>query len=210
MSTKVTDIIKDNWKKILGIGLLCGFFSVLISLVFPLEYRSNSQVLVTVESSQNVDAYTAARSAEKVGENIVNIIGTGDFFAKALSQIEENEQVDKTRFENLPEKERREEWQQAVEATLDYNSNMITLNTYSTNQKQANILNQVVLNTLINNANEYTGSKVSLRVVNPPLVSNYPVRPNLFTNFLVAFFAGGVLITLILLRKKNSSLFNLI
>lgn len=207
MSTKAANIIKKHWKEILGIGILCGLISILISLVFPLEYRANSQLLVTVESNKNVDAYTAARSSEKVGENIVNIIGTGDFFAKTLSQIEKNEQIDKSRFENIPEKERREEWQKAVEATLDYNSNMITVNTYSTDQRQAKALNQVVLNTLINNANEYTGSNVSLRVVNPPLVSDYPVRPNLLLNALIAFVVGVIITLVVLLKKQKRRLF---
>ena len=190
MSHSPLKILKDQWKLLTGIGIICAFIALLFSLLFTLNHRADSEVLVISGSGYGVDAYTALRSSERIGESLVNIIETGDFFAKVMTQLEKSETIDKSRFEELSERERRKLWSKTIDASLNYGSGMLTISTYHPNPKKAKVLNTVVLNVLINESSDYIGQEVDLKVVNPPLATMFPVKPNLIVNTSVGFLVG--------------------
>lgn len=188
---QITDILKNNWKEVLGAGLICGAISVGLSLLFfPLQYEAESQVLVIFESKNVTDAYTAMRSAEKIGESITTIVETSNFMAQSLQENSTSNQLQQDIFKDLSEKQRRQKWNNSVDASLNYNSNVVTIRTYHTGKKQAKTLNNIVVTTLIKNIDQYTGPQTKLKVVNPPLASKFPMKPNLFINFLISFLVG--------------------
>ena len=59
-----------------AVGLLLG---VILSLLRPLEYSSTTRLLI-IQQLGTVDAYTASRSAERVAEDITNVVYTSTFF----------------------------------------------------------------------------------------------------------------------------------
>lgn len=77
--------------------------SLLVSLLFPLEYRADAQALIISKSRYGVDPYTVVKSAERVGENLVQVIGTKDFYDKVMLQT--GYSIDRTKFDNVSEKE---------------------------------------------------------------------------------------------------------
>ncbi|MFB6181832.1 MAG: hypothetical protein ABEJ24_02955, partial [Candidatus Magasanikbacteria bacterium] len=181
-------IFREGYKAITITGLISALLFLLVSLLFPLQYRADSQVIVITKGQSGLDAYTAMRSAEKIGENLVNIVETNDFFAKVGSNIKESKLSEK--FKGITERQRRELWRETVDASLNYGTGMLTVSTYDQEPKQAKKMNKEVLEVLLSETSNYIGQKVNLKVVNPPLVTKYPAKPNLVLNTLVGFIVG--------------------
>ena len=55
--------------------------------------------------------------------------------------------------------------------------------------------------TLVSKGWQYIGGDVTLQVVNHPVVTTWPVRPNFFTNAVLGFVVGLLLGSLIVVRK---------
>lgn len=181
-------LFKEQYKAIVITGLISALLFLLISLLFPLQYRADSQLIVITKGEEGVDAYTAMRSSEKIGESLMNIVETNDFFAKVASNVE-NDKI-KEKFSGVSEQERRETWSDTVDASLNYGTGMLSVSTYDKDPAQAKKLNKKVLEALLNETEEYVGQKVNLKVVNPPLVTKYPVKPNLLINTVIGFVIG--------------------
>ncbi len=188
--TNPIKLFKEKLKPIALTGLISALLFLLVSLLFPLKYRADSQLIVITKGESGVDAYTAMRSSEKIGESLMNIVETNDFFAKVASNLEDDQL--KERFSGVSEQERRKRWREAVDANLNYGTGMLTISTYDQDTSQARKLNKKVLGTLLNQTSEYIGQKVNLKVVNPPLVTQYPVKPNLLVNTAVGLLVGIV------------------
>ncbi|MFB6225770.1 MAG: hypothetical protein ABEJ02_00270 [Candidatus Paceibacteria bacterium] len=183
-------ILKEGFNSILLTGLVAAVLFLLVSLLFPLRYQADSQVIVITKGEKGLDAYTAMRSAKKIGENLANIVETNDFFAKVTSNLDDSKLS--KQFSGLSERERRKLWRESVDASLNYGTGMLTVSTYHVEPKQAKKMNKEVLEVLLNQTSNYIGQKVNLKVVNPPLVSEYPTKPNLIINTIAGFFVGIV------------------
>ena len=57
-------------------GLLLG---TVLSFVRPLEYRASTRLLIT-QGTLSADAYTASRSAERIADDLAQIVFTSTFF----------------------------------------------------------------------------------------------------------------------------------
>ena len=98
-------IIFKRWKLIFVVSIIFGLVAGLITILFPLEYRADAQVLIISQSRYGVDPYTVVKSAERVGENIAQVVKTNDFFKKVMAQ--EGFVIDKSRFQNISERNKR-------------------------------------------------------------------------------------------------------
>ncbi|MFC1622700.1 hypothetical protein ACFL1Y_01780, partial [Patescibacteria group bacterium] len=63
---------------------------------------------------------------------------------------------------------------------------------YDKDKKQANRIANGIAYTLVNNSAEYHGGgqDVTIKVVNEPLVSNRPARPNIILNLVLSLVVG--------------------
>ena len=193
-------ILKKKYRFIIFIGLIVAIVATLVSLIFPLEYRADAQALIISKSRYGVDPYTVVKSAERVGENLAQVIGTSDFFDKVMSQS--GYSLDKSKFEDLSERDKREEWQESVRASVVYGTGMMNISAYDEDKNQAKQLAGAVAETLASKGWEYIGGDVTVKVVNQPVVTKYPVRPNLFFNFILGFIIGIISASLLILKKK--------
>ncbi len=195
-------LLSHFWKRIIVGGFLLALFAGAISFVFPLEYRADAQMLVVSRTRYGVDPYTAVKSAERVGENIARIVGTDIFFAQVLSQP--GFQLDTNRFVGTTERVRRKRWEQAIDASVSFGTGVLNISAYHTDPAQAKAYASAVMETLVERGWEYVGGDVSLKIVNQPVVTAIPVRPNIMLNVL-AGFALGVLISggFVLSRKRR-------
>ena len=78
--------LRRSFKLIFLVGILVALLSAGITLIFPLQYRADAQVLIISQSRSGVDPYTVVRSAERVGENIAQVMKTNDFYQKVKDQ----------------------------------------------------------------------------------------------------------------------------
>jgi capsular polysaccharide biosynthesis protein len=192
--------VAKNWKAIIIVGLICGIISALASFIFPLEYRADAQVLIISKTRSGVDPYTVVKSAERVGENLVQIMRTSDFYAKVMAQP--GYSIDKSRFDSVSEKVKRERWIKTIEASVVYGTGVLNLSAYSADKEQARQLAAASADALINYGWEYVGGDMTMKIINDPVVTKWPARPNVAKNAVLGFLAGMLILSGFILIKK--------
>ncbi len=165
-----------------AVGLLLG---VVMSLLRPLEYSSTTRLLI-IQQLGAVDAYTASRSAERVAEDITNIIYTSTFFEKVMAS---STQINQEYFPT-DDQRRRTKWGKAVDATVTRGTGLLQIRVYHPDVSQAELIARALASVVVTEGWQYTsGGSISIQLVDEPLNSRWPVRPNIPLNA----FAGAVL-----------------
>lgn len=188
-------------------GLIFGAVAVGISLFFPLQYSASSQVLIISRDRSGVDPYTQAKSAERIGSNLVEVIGTTDFYNKVLSA--KSAEFNKAYWTKLDAREQRKAWQKNVEAEVVYNTSLLKITAYATTRDEAVHLVDAVAATLVAEGWQYVGGDLLLKQVDDPLASQYPVRPNIALNAVAGFAIGVFVAGAWLIRYRRHTIFGL-
>jgi len=191
--------IQKGWKMLLGLGIILAVLSGALSLLFPLEYRADASVLIVSKSRYGVDPYTVVKSAERVGENLAQVMRTDDFYKKVKAQ--EGYTIDWQTFDALSERKKRKKWQKNMQGSVVFGTGVLNISAYSTDPKQALDIAGASAATLVSKGWQYVGGDVTLQVVNSPVVSEWPVRPNIIMNALLGFLVGGLLGAFVVSRK---------
>lgn len=183
-------------------GLFVALIAGGITLLFPLSYRADTQLLIIPQTRSGVDPYTVVKSAERIGANIAQVVATNDFFTKVHAQP--GHRIDWSRFENVTERVKRKRWQKTVDASVVYGTGLLTVSAYSVVPDQAIQLADAAGSALVANGSEYVGGDVIIKIVNGPVATSFPVRPNLIVNVVAGFVVGVVLTGLLIARKRHS------
>lgn len=181
-------------------GVVLAIVAAAVSLLFTLEYRADAQVLIMSKSRYGVDPYTAVKSSERVGENLLQVVKTNDFFLKVMNQP--GYAIDKSRFENVSERVKRERWQKALSVSVVYGTGVLNVSAYNKNKASAEQLASAAAQALVDSGWEYVGGDVGFKLVNQAVATNYPVRPNLLLNAILGFVVGAVLMSILVLRRQ--------
>lgn len=175
-----------NWRTLAFAGALGLVLAVLLSFVRPLEYSSTTRLLITQELGA-VDAYTASRSAERIADDLASIVYTSTFYDKVMSS---GYPVEESYFPNDALK-RRKAWEEAVAVAVSRSSGLLTVKAYHPDVTQAEELARAVAYVLSTQGWTYTsGGNIAVQIVDEPLNSRYPVRPNLAVNGLSGLVLG--------------------
>ncbi len=193
--------LKKQWKFVILLSLICALIAGLSSLFFPLEYRADAQVLIISKTRFGVDPYTVVKSSERVGENIVQVMKTSDFYEKVFSLDEYS--LDNSSYVDVTEKIKRKRWIQAMQPSVVYGTGVLNISTFSTDKTEAAKLGAASARALELFGWEYVGGDVTFKTVNLPVVTNYPARPNVLFNALLGFFVGGILISLLIVWRRS-------
>lgn len=165
------------------------------------EYRSEVSLLVVQYGEP--DSYVAAKSAERLAKDLSSIIPTTSFFQK----VSESGYVDLSELKSLDERSKRKAWEKKITTSIKPETGILTLFAYDTDRQVANDLAAAVAYVLVNDAEDYYGENANVRIsiVNTPLTSEHPVRPNWFKNLGFAFFVSLFLaFSYLFLRKEYS------
>jgi capsular polysaccharide biosynthesis protein len=178
-----------RWQTIILFGLLGLVLALIISFIQPLRYSSTVRLLILQDLGSSVDAYTASRSEERIAENLSTIVYTSTFFDQVFSS---GFQVDTKNFPKDDIKRRRE-WARTVDAAVSHGTGLLTITAYHTDVTQAEQLVRAIAFVLTQHVKEYTsGGSVQMRLVDAPLSSQWPVKPNILANIASGFFLGGL------------------
>ena len=199
----LNNIIKHS-KLILTWAIIFGVLSGVVSLVFPKQYSADSQVLIISRDRTGVDPYTQAKSAERIGQNLVQIMKTADFYSKVFELNGASLNADQ--WKNLSERRQRKKWSKDVLGNMVYGTGLLNVRAYAPTKEQAVALSSAVSQTLGSNGWEYVGGDVSIRVVTTPLASRLPARPNVAVNILLGFAAGILIAVLWVIRKGQANI----
>ena len=134
-------------------------------------------------------AYTASRSAERIADDLASIIYTSTFFDKVLANAPE---IESTYF-GKTESARRRAWQDAITTSVSRSTGLLTIKVYHTEVTQAERMVQTIANVLETEGFTYTsGGNIVVQVVDAPLNSRWPVRPNILANAFSGLVVGGL------------------
>lgn len=190
MSYKYLQItpLLNGWPTVLLCAALGMVLAVLLSLVRPLEYSATTRILITQELG-TVDAYTASRSAERIVDDLSGVLYTTDFFNKVMNS---GYKIDKSFF-STDEIKRRKQWEESVSASVSGTSGMLAIRSYHPDPEQAKEIASAIAYIYVTQGENYiSGGDIAVQVVDDPLSSRYPVRPNLPLNGASGFFLGAI------------------
>lgn len=199
------NILKKHSTLIIVWGLIFATLSIFASLFFPRQYSATSQVLIISRDKAGVDPYTQARSAEKVGANLTELINTTDFFNKVMTNT--SYPFNREPWQNLTDRQQRKRWNKNVQANMLYGVSLMNIKVYSDSKADTLALSEAITQTMVTQGWEYLGGDVAIKSVTNPLVSRWPTRPNILANAGIGFLVGLLISSLWILRYRKHSLF---
>lgn len=188
MENLISDVVKTYWRRAVIIGLVLGAVFTGVAFIFPLSYRAEADILVISKFRIGTDPYTAAKSAERVAENLAEVIGSSDFYSKVKYQP--GHDLDWSRFDLGNALDRRRVWQKNVSAQVVYGTGVLRVSAFAVSVQQAEKLVAAISDTVVNRGSEYTSGDVTMKIINEPTASRFPARPNLVLIFGVGFIFG--------------------
>lgn len=178
-------IIK-GWFTIAVFGLVGLVLALGISFIQPLKYSSTVRLRI-LQDIGTTDAYTASRSEERLAEILATNIYTTTFYDAVMGS---GFDIDQTYFPDEDYKRRRE-WSRTVAATVSRGAGFLTVTAYHPDVTQAEQIARAVAFEFTEHAAEYTsGGNVEVRLIDAPLNSRWPVKPNVLANAFSGLILG--------------------
>ncbi len=185
-------IVLKGWKKVLFFGLVAMVAAIGLSLLQPLKYSSSVRMLIIQPANYNVDPYTAIRSAEQIGNNLAQVVYTTDFFSKVMNAGSSRYSIDPTYYPDNDAK-RRKLWSQMVSVKVENGTGLLNITVYHPDKDQATQVAQSIAYVMMSEgANYIGGTPLQIRLVDEPLVSRFPVKPNLAVNGFTGLLLGAL------------------
>ena len=180
--------IRYGWRTIVLAAVLGLILATIMSFFQPLKYRSTTRLLIT-QNVGIVDAYTASRSSERIADDIATLVHTTSFFDAIMNSgfnIREN-------YFPTDETKRRKLWRNTIQATVLRGTGLLQVDVFHTSVDQAEQVARATAFVLTTQAGEFaSGGGVSVRLVDEPLNTRFPVKPNILVNALTGFVLGGL------------------
>jgi capsular polysaccharide biosynthesis protein len=178
----------SGWKRLLVYGLVAALLGVGISLLFPLEYSSTMRLLIIQKQLAETDPYTAIKGAERLSDNLAQIIYTTSFYDKVMAA---KFNIDKAYFK-VDERKRREQWNKMIATQVTRESGLLIVTVYHKDPAQASLIAQAIAFVMTTDGWQYVGGEPQVKLVDDPLPSRWPTRPNLPNNAITGFIVGAV------------------
>jgi len=176
-------LIKRKSQTIILMILTAVILTAGVSLLFPLRYEASSRLLITQETGM-ADAYTVSRSNEYLGNLFAQVARSASFF-DLVSNSQYN--IEQSYFQGTYA-QKMKTWRNTVQTRTLSDSGIIEVKVYHTSPYQAQQIALAVNDVMINKNTNYQGNgdKVKINIIDQPLVSSYPVKPNILQNTLLA------------------------
>ncbi|MEI8361590.1 MAG: Wzz/FepE/Etk N-terminal domain-containing protein [bacterium] len=180
--------LKHKRKVFWIIVVLVFLMSFVVTILQPLKFGSESQVLVSQKVEPGTDVYTISKSNEYLSSSLAKVISSNAFFNDTMDSDSE---IDKSYF-STDLKGQIEMWRKTVEANTLSDSGIIVINVYHTDRYQAEQIARAINNTLKTKGSNYfnSGTGLYVRVLDEPIVSTWPVKPNILVNLLSGLLLG--------------------
>lgn len=193
--------LKKNYLVVIlsTVGLMALVF--FLTMLQPLNYASTTEVMVIQKQLTETDSYLSAKAAEKIAGSLAQVVYSTSFYDK----VEASGFVDLSALTALEEQEKREQWGELVGAEVMPNTGIIQVTAYNPDQQEAENLSAAVAYVLATQAADYHGGgeNIQVKVINTPLTSKYPVKPNILVNLTLAMLVGLMSSLMFLFLKPN-------
>lgn len=181
------NLIKRKLGTIFNLTFLLVVLVIIFSLLSGLKYSSRSKLLI-VQNAKTNDAYLTSRSNEYLGNLLSEVVYSGSFLSLVINNSQYK--IDRDYFSNNYN-DRLKIWRKTVSTKTVSDTGIIEIDVYHPIPDQARLISLAINDILINNNSlYYGGGGISLVILDQPLVSNYPDKPNLILNTLFSLFFG--------------------
>jgi len=174
------------------IVLLFLVISLILTFVQPLKYSSTSKLLVVQKYSTyyGYDVYTTAKSNEYISNILSNVISSYSFYNEVKNS---GFAIDYNYFQGDNNKQMKI-WQKTVSAKPIADSGAMEINVYHTDKNQANEISRAINEIIKTKHMNYDGlgDRIDIIVIDQPIVSSFPVKPNIAINILLGIALGLV------------------
>lgn len=200
------NLVANKRKTILGVIAIFLVLGVGVIAVQRFKYSSKSQVLVVQEYNQNVDSYTASKSNEYLSSVLASVISSNSFYDKVMNS---SFNINSAYFGTTP-KDQMKEWQRTVDAKNIGDSGIISITVYHPDRAEAEKIVRATTYVLMTQHAAYDGTSeaVKIRLIDQPITSNYPVRPNIPVILGLALGLGLVCGLLIVYLNSANEFYN--
>ncbi len=180
-------LMKQGKGIIISLTIIFLIIGLIVSLAQPLKYRSRSRLLI-VQPNASADAYTVARSNEYIGSLISRVIYSGSFLDSLKSS---NAVFDRNYFSGTY-KDSVKKWNKTVFARSGGDTGIIDIEMYHTNPEEAKRLSLAVNQLIVSGEGPYKfeSGENRIAVIDQPVVSTFPVKPNLPVNLALSLMFG--------------------
>lgn len=185
------NIIKKRWQTMLIITIIITAIVFSISALITPKYRSDiSVIVIQKQASYKVDAFSAAKSAEYLSDILSKAIYTDTF----LNDVIDAPVGISKKFSDIPE-EKKEEWKKTVDVKKLNNTGIIEISVYDTSRQEAEKIARAVEWGLAVRGDKYHGGgdRIKIELIDGPITSVKPVKPNILLNTLLGFIFGIVI-----------------
>lgn len=172
------ELIKQHWIIFLLVTVIMGGTATGLSFI-PDQYYESSVQLLIVQADINSDSYTDQKAAEKIGKSLVNVSGSLQF----LDRVIQTGFIGNDWFSENS-KDKKSEWEKLAEASVVPETGIINVSGFGTDQGKAEDVALGVAQVFTSNSSDYHGGgdSVSIKLIDGPITSIRPVRPNIPLN----------------------------
>ncbi len=173
-------LISRKKQTIFSLVLIFLLLAVILTVVQPFRYGSSSQLLVIQNFGPNIDPYTASKSNEYLSNILARVISSNSFYNNVMGS---GFNIDKNYFSGTI-KDQMKTWQETVSAKAVNDSGIISLSVFHKDKIQAEQIARAVGYTLQTKHTLYHGggNNVSIKIIDEPITSNFPVKPDIILN----------------------------
>ena len=188
MDTKdFIQLAKKRKMTVISITLIFVILGLVVTLAQPLKYRATSRLLI-LQPNTAADAYAVARSNQYVGGLISEVIYSGAF----LDALNSSQFVFDRNYFSGTYKQNIKEWKKTVFAKSGGDTGVIDVEIYHTSPEEAHNIALAVNQLIISGQSPYkfNAAQTKISVIDQPVVSSYPVKPNIAMNLALGLIFG--------------------
>ncbi len=171
----LSTVLRPRRKFIIVCAAVAAILAALISLTQPLKYSATVRLLITERGTLSLDPYTALRSTELIADNLAQLAQTSSFFDRVLQS---GYKIDAQYFSGT-EQHRRKLWGQTVSANSVRGTGLLEITAYHPVPAEAIKIVSAMSLLLSTQGSDYIGRDLTVRLVDAPLQSRFPVKPNI-------------------------------
>lgn len=176
------NLLRKKKQTVFTIMLVSIMFVIVFSLAQTMKYSVKSRLLV-VQNSAGADTYTLSKSNEYLGNLFAEIVYSSSFYDQVVGS---NLEIDKNYFSGSYNQQIRK-WKKTVETKAESDTGIINISVYHPNVSEAKKISLAINNILISNNQNYQGGQnVKINIIDQPLSSAYPAKPDILFNALMA------------------------
>jgi capsular polysaccharide biosynthesis protein len=157
-----------------------------LSLLSPLKYGAKSRLLV-LQDATSADAYSLSKSNEYLGNLFAQVVYSSSFYDQVIASPYN---IDRNYFSGNYSQQLKK-WRETISTSTQGDTGIVEINVYHTNIQEAKQIALAINDILINNNQNYhSGQNIKVNIIDQPLVSSYPVKPNIPYNAALALVAS--------------------